>query len=370
MDLKSNIKSILPVIKSLRFKLHDNAEIGYNEFKTKEIITSFLNELNINNYPCTKTGVVGVLNYNTDCIAIRADMDALPLNGVSHLCGHDYHMAVVLGCALVLRQMNYNKCIKFIFQPAEENFGGALPMIENGVLENPHVKSIIGFHVWPDVPVGSIEVSKGPSMASVDDFLIKFKGQGGHAAMPHLCKNPLYPALELIQTINNKSRVQADPLNPHVITFSSIKCGDAPNIIADQAVVMGTVRTFHENIRKNIYNEIKNTSELCGKNYGCGVHLDYSFQYPPLINNYTLTDDFIIKTEKILGEKNVMPLEKTFASEDFSFFANKVPAVHFRLGISDCTHGKAPLHSPNFNASEECLFYGIYCIINYILNMN
>ncbi|MDF2880433.1 MAG: amidohydrolase [Clostridiaceae bacterium] len=370
MDFKKNIESILPVVKALRCKLHDNAEIGYNEFKTKEIITSFLNELGINNYPCTRTGVVGVLNNEAQCIAIRADMDALPINGVSHFCGHDYHMAVVLGCALVLKQINYNKCIKFIFQPAEENFGGALPMIEDGVLENPEVKSIIGFHVWPNIPVGSIEVSKGPSMASVDDFFIKFKGQGGHAAMPHLCKNPLYPALELIQTINNKSRIQTNPLSPNVITFSSIKCGDTPNVIADEALVMGTVRTFDEEVRKKIYNEIKNTSELCGKNYNCHVDLNYVFLYPPLINNYALTDDFINKTKKILGEKNVMPLEKTFASEDFSFFANKVPAVHFRLGISDNNYGKAPLHSPAFNASDECLLYGIYCIINFILNMD
>lgn len=370
MEFKDIIESVLPTIKELRYKLHDNAELGYSEFKTKEIIISFFNELGIKNYPCTKTGVVATLNNDTECIALRADMDALPINGVSHFCGHDYHMAVILGCALVLKQINYSKCIKFIFQPAEENFGGALPMIQNGVLENPKVKSIIGFHVWPNVPVGSIEVSKGASMASVDDFFIKFKGEGGHAAMPYLCKNPLYPAIELIQTINNKSRIQTDPLNPHIITFSSIKCGDTPNVIADEALVIGTVRTFDEKTREKLYKEIKSTSELCAENYSCGVELNYVFQYPPLINNDTLTTDFIKLTKKALGEKNVIPLEKTFASEDFSFFSEKVPAVHFRLGISDGKYGKYPLHSQNFNASEDCLFYGIYSIINFILNIN
>ena len=217
------------------------------------------------------------------------------------------------------------------------------------------------------VPVGKIEVAGGPSMASVDDFHVTFKGVGGHAAMPHLCKNPLYPALDFIESMNIKSRIEQNPLNSHIITFSSMQCGTAPNVIADESKVLGTVRTFDNNLRNKIYEDIQNV-KLCAEKYGCSSEVKYNFQYPPLINDNDLAKKFINITKELIGNENVLPLEKTFAAEDFAFFAEKVPSVHFRLGISDGVKGLHPLHSPGFNASDESLFHGIYIISNFLLN--
>ena len=285
LDIRALIEQNIDTIKELRKNLNINAELSFEEYKTQSIILEFLKDLNIDTKIFAKTGVAATLNVGTECIAVRADMDALPVNGITHACGHDYHMAVVLGTALVLKKIGFNKTVKFIFQPGEESEGGALPMIKEGVLENPQVKYIIGFHVWPTVKVGTIEVATGASMASVDDLNISFKGIGGHAAIPHLCKNPIYPAMEFIQSMNIQSSVENNPLNPHILTFSSIQCGCAPNVIAEECVVLGTVRTFSSELRKKLYEDILKNAHLCAEKYGCGVDIKYNFQYPPLINN-------------------------------------------------------------------------------------
>jgi amidohydrolase len=369
LDIKRIIQENIEVIKNLRMKLHDNAELSCEEFKTQDIILNFFKDLDISTHILAQTGVVATLNNGEDCIAVRADMDALPVNGVSHVCGHDYHMAVAAGTALVLKKLGFDKCVKFIFQPAEEAEGGALPMINEGVLENPKVKNMIGFHVWPNVKAGTIEVASGPSMGSVDSFDVTFKGKGGHAAMPHLCKNPLYPAMDLIQTMNLKSKMEINPLESHVITFSSLQCGTAPNVIADDCRVLGTVRTFNNDLRNMIYEDIKAMSLLSAEKYGCSSELNYEFQYPPVISNEAFTRRFIDITKALIGEVNVLPLEKTFAAEDFSFFAEKVPSVHFRLGIAKDDKGLYPLHSPHFDASEDAILYGVYIIANFILSI-
>lgn len=369
MDLKTIINENIDIIKNLRNKLHDNAELAFQEYKTQSIILDFFKSLEINTSVAAKTGVVATLNSDEDCIAIRADIDALPVNGVSHVCGHDYHTAIVLGTALVLKKLGIDKCVKFIFQPAEEGVGGALPMIEEGVLENPKVKSMIGFHVWPNVKVGTVEVTSGASMGSVDDFNIDFKGKGGHAAMPHLCVNPIYPAMDFIETINTKSRIGINPLNSHVITFSSIQCGNAPNIIADDCKVLGTVRTFDTKLRKKIHEDFLNSAHACAEKYGCTADVNYKIQYPPLISDDSMTNDFIQTTKSLIGDGNVLPLEKTFAAEDFAYFSEKVPSVHFRLGICDGVKGVHPLHSPKFDASEDSIFHGIHIITNFVLSI-
>ncbi|WP_163193913.1 M20 metallopeptidase family protein [Clostridium thermarum] len=370
MNLKELIKANLEPIKKIRETLHNNAELSHEEFKTQKIILDFLKDLDIPAEIYAVTGVAGILNSGEDCLAIRADMDALPVNGVSHACGHDYHMAIVLGTAYMLKKLGCDKCVKFIFQPAEETDGGALPMIKEGVLENPKVTELLGFHVWPGVKVGTIELTGGPSMASVDEFMVTFKGVGGHAAMPHLCKNPMYPAMDMIQSMNIKSRIENNPLESHVVTFSSIQAGTAANVIPEQCTVKGTVRTFNNELRNKLYEDIKNTASLSAEKFGCTVELDYKFEYPPLISDTTLTEKFAGITADLMGKDKVLPLTKTFAGEDFGFFAEKVPSVHFRLGIEDGDKGVHPLHSPYFSVSEECIFHGIHILTNYILKNN
>jgi amidohydrolase len=370
LDISELLKKNIDTIKDLRKKLNINAELSFEEYKTQGIILDFLKELDIDTKVLANTGVTGTLNSGDTCIAVRADMDALPVNGVSHACGHDYHMAIVLGTALILKKIGFNKVVKFVFQPGEETDGGAVPMIREGVLEHPQVKYMIGFHVWPNVKVGTIEVASGASMASVDNFHIRYIGEGGHAATPHLCKNPIYPAIEFIQGMNIQDRIENNPLDAHVITFASVQCGNAANIIAEECEVLGTVRTFNNELRNKLHEDILKNSHLCAQKFGCKVEVKYDFEYPPLVSDESLTNKFIDITKKLIGSDKVLPLEKTFAAEDFAFFAEKVPAVHFRLGIEDKDKGIHPLHSPNFDASEEAILNGIYIITNFILSMD
>ena len=369
MDIRELIEKNLDTIKDLRKKLNINAELSFEEYNTQGIILDFLKELDIDTKILARTGVTATLNSGDTCIAVRADMDALPVKGVSHVCGHDYHMAIVLGTALILKKLGFDKAVKFIFQPGEETDGGAVPMIKEGVLKYPQVKYMIGFHVWPNVKVGTIEVASGPSMASVDNFYARFIGKGGHAATPHLCKNPIYPAIEFIQSMNIQARIENDPLDSHVITFASMQCGNAANIIAEECEVSGTVRTFNNELRNKLHEDILKNSCLCAEKYGCKVEVKYDFEYPPLVSDDLLTNKFIDITKALIGADKVLPLEKTFAAEDFAFFAEKVPAVHFRLGIEDKDKGIHPLHSPQFDASEEAILNGIYIIVNFILSM-
>jgi len=369
LNIRELIEKNIDTIKDLRKKLNINAELSYQEHKTQGIILDFLKDIDMDTKVLASTGVVATLNSGDNCIAVRADMDALPVNGVSHACGHDYHMAIVLGTALILKKLGFNKVVKFIFQPGEEAEGGAMPMIKEGVLENPKVNYMIGFHVWPNVPVGTIEVASDASMASVDNFHVCFIGKGGHAAMPHLCKNPIYPAIEFIQSINIQSRIENNPLYNFIITFASIQCGNANNVIAEECVVLGTVRTFNSQLRNKLHDDILKNAQISAEKYSCKVEMKYDFQYPPLISNNLLSNKFIEITKKLIGSDKVLPLEKTFASEDFAFFAEKVPAVHFRLGVEDKSKGIHPLHSPEFDASEEAILNGIYIITNFIISM-
>lgn len=369
LDLKATIEKRMDLFKELRNSLSENAELSFQEFITQNIIRDFLSSIDISSNTLANTGVVALLNDASECIAIRADMDALPVNGVSHACGHDYHMAVALGVCQILKDINYDKCVKFIFQPGEESTGGAVPMINEGVLENPKVKQMIGFHVWPEVKVGTIEVASGASMASIDDFTMTFKGKGGHAAMPHKCINPIYPAIDFVNTITSKTKIENNPLNPHILTIANINSGSANNVIADEAKVGGTVRTFSPELRNKLHEDIIKCAKLSAEKYNSEVEVFYDMQYPPLISDAHFTNKFIEETAKLLGSDNVLPLEKTFAGEDFSYFAEAVPSVHFRLGICDGDKGTYPLHSPKFCANEDALFYGIYVIVNFLLTL-
>ncbi len=368
MNIKEAIKNNLEEIKALRRTLNENPELSYREFKTQEIIINKLNSLGIRNFKCAKTGVIGMLNEGETCIAVRADMDALPINGVSHACGHDYHMSIALGAALVLKELDYKGAVKFIFQPAEELEGGAYPMIQEGALLNPKVEKIIGYHVWPGLEVGKIEAQGGATMGSIDDFHITIKGIGGHAAMPQHCKNPIFPAIEIIQSVNMKSRSQVDPLNSHVITFSAINGGTATNVIPKEVTLQGTVRTFDEKLRYTLADMIKSTAETIAKSYGCDALVSHSFEYPPVICDEELTRSFINASVPILGEENILPVEKTFGGDDFAYFSLEIPAVHFRLGIAKDHKGMHPLHSPYFDGDDDALFYGIYAVVNFIIN--
>jgi hippurate hydrolase len=366
--IKKAIDENIDEVKEMWHKLHSIPELSFEEYKTQELLITLLDSMGYEPKKIAKTGIVALLGKDSKAIGIRTDIDAINVNGPRHSCGHDFHMSTVLGAALVLKKLGINKTVKFLFQPAEEAIGGAKVMIEEGVLKNPEVTEMIGFHVWPSVPVGTIEVSPGPSMASVDDFIITFKGKGGHAAMPYVCINPLYPAMDFINTMTIKTKIENNPLNPHILTFTTLQCGTVGNVIAEQAVVKGTVRTFDMNFKKKLQEQLLSEAEVIAKKHNCTVATHYNVYYPPVISDKDLTEKFVAITKNLLGESHVRPLEKTFTAEDFSFYCEEVPSVHFRLGISDGVKGELPLHSPDFDGSLEALYYGIYTLVNYVIN--
>lgn len=366
--IKTIINENLNEIEALWKKLHHNPELSFKEYNTQKIILDFFNSIGIEGEKIAKTGVIATLGCGNEAIALRSDIDAISVNGVSHACGHDFHMAITLGTALILKKLGCNKTVKFLLQPAEEAIGGAVHMIEEGALEAPKVKALLGFHVWPKIPVGKIEITGGPSMASVDDFHIIFKGIGGHAATPHLCRNPLYPAMDFINAMTIKSKLENNPLNPHILTFATLNCGSVSNVISNVAEIKGTLRTFDNDLRYKLKEDILNVSKLTAEKYGCESDIKYTMHYPPLITDKKLTKEFVNIILKSIGSENILPLEKTFASEDFSYYCEKVPCVHFRLGIADGKLGENPLHSPIFNGSMESLFWGIYILTTFILN--
>lgn len=368
MDIDKLIKDNLPPIQNLWHQLHHNPELAFKEYNTHDIIVKFLNDFDIKGTSIANTGYLATIGSEIKCLGIRADMDAIPVDGVNHCCGHDFHMAIVAGTALILKQLNISKTVKFIFQPAEESIGGATHIIQEGGLKNPEVEAIIGFHVWPTVPVGKIELAPGPTMAAVDDFIVTFKGKGGHAAMPHLCKNPLYPAMDFINKVTIKSRIENNTLNPHVITFPTLICGGANNVIDETAEVRCTMRTFDKKFRPVLRKMVEDSAKLSAESYGCEVDIETLILYPAVHNDEKLTKTFSDVTASLIGRENILPLEKTFAAEDFSYYCNEIPSVHFRLGIFDGEKGSYPLHSPNFSGSLDSLYWGIYILTNFILN--
>jgi hippurate hydrolase len=366
--LKDTIRKNMELFINIRRDLNRLAELSYKEFKTQKYITERLSEWGIENFPTAKTGVIGIINRSDECIGIRSDMDAILVEGQPrHCCGHDFHMAVVLGTAKVLVDMGFERCVKFIFQPAEEGPGGAKRVIQEGGLENPKVIKLLGFHVWPGVDVGTIEVSSGAIMASVDDFEIEFIGKGGHAAMPEVTKNPIYPAVDFIQSGNNFFSAFSNKLSPFHISFSSINSGETFNVISETCKIKGTVRTFDSNMQDFICKNIKNLAKSSAQKYNCQVNINYQFQYPPLINNQQITEEFIAVAKKLLGPENVKKAIPSFTAEDFAFYCQKVPSVYFRLGIKEKSKGENPLHSPYFEASENSIFYGIFLLAGYLL---
>ena len=355
----------------IRKELNENAELSFNEFKTQKILSRILSEYNIDNKFIGGTGIIatiGDVSSDSKVIAVRADMDALPVNGASHLCGHDYHMTVALGTVLLLKEMNFQHPVKFLFQPGEEGGGGAVKLINEGALKNPDVDTIIGFHVWPNVPVGSIEITPEASMASVDDFFIDFKGVGGHAATPEHCVNPLYASIEFVEKIEAfKKSLQGK----YVLTIGGIGGGERANIISENSRVFGTFRTFDNEIRNKIKNFIEDTIKEVSKNHNVDSNITYDYPYPPLIPNRTATEEFTAFAKERLGEDKVSRAIPTYEAEDFSYFCDEtfgVKGIHFRLGIEENSIGTFPLHSPNFSASDKCIKTGVNLLASYLIS--
>ncbi|NMW85896.1 amidohydrolase [Peptoniphilus sp. AGMB00490] len=374
------------IIKWRRY-IHENPELSNQEANTARYIKEELNSCtNINFKELTKNSVIGYLKGKNDgpTIALRADIDALPIEedtglpfssknkGIMHACGHDAHAAMLMGAATILNEMkdSINGNIKFIFQPAEEEQpGGAIPLIEKGVLEN--VDMIFGQHIMVigDLEPGTIAINKGAFMASGDIVEITIKGKGGHSSAPEQSINPIIIGQKVISSINEINNYILSPHDVSSIAICKFTSGNAPNIIPEYATLSGSIRTFDNKNRDLIENKIRDILDGVCKIYGAKYELNYIRGYDPVIND-DLASDIVINTAiELFGEEKILFTKPLMASEDFSSYLNVKPGAFFILGAGTIKDGYSLLnHSPSFRIDERALKFGTEMLVNIALN--
>lgn len=357
-----------------RQHIHANPELSFKEFETSLFIKDKLKKWGIEYTDCANTGVVGLIKGNLPSdkvIALRADMDALPIHeandkpyrsknhGVMHACGHDVHTSSLLGTAHILNQMKdeFGGTIKLIFQPAEELLpGGASIMIKEGVLENPKPNYIIGQHVMPMIDAGKVGFRSGIYMASTDELYVTVTGKGGHGAQPHQNIDPVLIASHIIVALQQIVSRNADPRLPSVLSFGKVIANGATNIIPNEVKIEGTFRTLDENWRDEAHKRMKKMAEGMAESMGGSCDFDIHRGYPFLINEEKLTANARAFAEDFLGKDNVVDLDIWMAAEDFSFYSQVTDACFYRLGTGNAAKDtQYSVHTPRFDVDEDAL---------------
>ncbi|APC09181.1 M20 family metallopeptidase [Neomoorella thermoacetica] len=376
-DLRAAAEALKPQLVAWRRRLHQYPELSFEERETSAMVAGVLRELGLQvRSGIGGTGVVGVLAGAGEGpgVALRADMDALPLQedtgeefasrypGRMHGCGHDAHMTMVLGAATLLaeRRQELPGPVVFIFQPGEElPPGGASRMLAAGVLDEPPVKAAFGLHVTAYLPVGTVGVRSGAIMASADNFTIKIKGRTSHGASPHLGADAIVAAAQAVLALQTIISRHLDPVQPAVLTVGTIKGGEKENIVAGEVTLTGTTRALNNVMRQQLEKDMRQVLAGVAAASGTEIDLDYLWGYPPLVNNAGLTELFRRVAGEILGPDKVMELANpSMGAEDFSRYAEKVPAVYFNLGAAIPGAEPHPWHHPRFNINEDCLPIG------------
>ena len=377
-SIKRISQKIFPSLVKLRREFHQYPELAYQEFETAKRVERELKRLRLKvKTGIAKTGVLGFLEGSKKgkTCALRADMDALPVleqtnfpyksknKGIMHACGHDLHMTCVIGAATVLSELKDELPgnVKFIFQPSEEvGPGGALPMIEAGVLKNPKVFGIFGLHSDSSIPTGMVGVKDGPMMAQADSFDITIIGKGGHGARPHDGVDAIVLASQVIQTLQTIVSRRINPLEPVVISIGQIEGGTARNIICDKVILKGTSRTLNKNVTKKIPVLLKEITSGIVKSYGGEFDFKYKSGYPVLINNSEMTDLVRSSIKKLYGEKAIFEIKNPMmGGEDFAYFLKEVKGSFIRLGIRNEKKGAVyPWHHPKFTVDEDAIKIG------------
>ncbi len=362
----------------IRRHLHQYPELSYQEYETAAYLEGELEKMGLKSQRLADTGLTGWLRnpqQGQRTIALRAEMDALPIEektglayasrypGRMHACGHDAHAAMLLGALKILQSLDLpaNGNIQYIFQPAEEKLpGGALKMIEAGVLEDPKPELIIGQHVYPDLPSGSIGYKPGAYMASTDEIYLTIKGKGGHAALPHECDDTVYLASQIIQSLQQIAARKAPPMIPTVLSFGKINAPGATNVIPGEVYLEGTFRTMDEQWREKAHQLIRQICEsiLQPTQTHCELHIKKG--YPVLINDPQTTQKAMDYSSQLLGKENIEPLAIRMTAEDFAYYTQNIPGIFYRLGVANSSHKITPsLHSDTFNIDEQALQTGM-----------
>lgn len=390
MDINKRIDEIFDELVEIRRDFHMNPELSENEFRTQEKICEYLNKWGIENYICAETGVVGIIKgkHKGKTIGIRGDIDALPIHeksdvpyssvtpGVMHACGHDAHAAIVLGIAKIIKEMadsegSINGNVKLLFQPAEETIGGAERMIQEGCMEAPNVDYVLGLHVQPYLDSGKVELKHGKLNAATDSINIALRGKASHGAYPDEGIDAIVMAGYVITALQSIVSRNTSPINSVVVSLGKISGGVKDNIIADEVIITGTLRTLDDETRQftkdKISNIVNNTAMAFG---GEGLTTFYE-GYKSLINDNEVVDIIKENAEKLLGKENVEFKEfPSLGAEDFSYFLDVAKGAFFHLGCGNSAKGiTSPLHSEHFDIDEECLKVGVMLQVENIMTL-
>ncbi len=379
-EIKGIVKEIITEIQSVRFYLHQHPEPSFKEFNTADYVRDKLISWGLS--PLTGIAGTGLLvliegkNPSSHTVALRADMDALPIQelsdvpyksvneGFMHACGHDVHTACLLGAVKVLNELKhkFEGTVKAVFQPGEELLpGGASMMIADGALKNPDVNVIFGQHVFPDLPVGKAGFKQGQYMASCDEIYMTVRGSGGHGAMPHRCVDPILISAHLIIALQQVVSRGVNPIIPAVLSIGKISSdGGATNIIPDQVFLQGTFRTLDESERFSAHEKIKKIAFSIVEGMGGELDLKIDVGYPALINEEKATASAKQAAMEFLGAENVVDLPVRMTAEDFSYYSQVIPSCFYRLGTaSPDGNFKHPVHTPYFDVDQNALETGV-----------
>ena len=377
--IREKAQHYFPDIQAIRHHIHANPELSFVEYNTSAFVANKLAEYGIpHTTGVAGTGVVALIegkNPGKKCIALRAELDALPIqeannipyrsqnDGVMHACGHDVHASCLLGAARILHDLRHEweGTIKLIFQPGEEKHpGGASLMIAAGVLENPKPEAIFALHVYPHLPCGHTGFRAGQYMASADEVYITIEGKGGHAALPHQTIDPIAIAAQVITGLQQVISRKGNPLIPSVLTFGSIHGGFTTNVIPDKVEILGTFRTMNEPWRYEAHKWIKEFTTHTCEGLGAKATVEIPVGYPSLFNDFALTAQAESWAKEFIGEENVHHLDMRMAGEDFSFYTHQVPGCFFRIGTRSADNQfTAPVHNAHFNIDEDAMKTGM-----------
>lgn len=377
--IKQLAKKYAPDFIQIRRHLHAHPELSFQEYQTSQYIQSLLSAWGVSyQQGIAGTGVVALLegkNPGKKIIALRADMDALPIQeanevpyksqneGIMHACGHDVHTTCVLGATRILHELRdqWEGTVKILFQPGEEKHpGGASLMIRDGALENPRPQAILGLHVQPDMEVGTLGFRAGQSMASADEIYITVKGKGGHAAAPHLTADTILIASHLVVSLQQIISRNNNPFSPSVLSICAFNGGFTTNVIPSEVKLMGTFRAMDETWRFKAHELIKKQATELVQALGGEIDINILVGYPSLYNDEKVTSKSKTLAETYLGVENITETDIRMGAEDFAFYSQQIPACFFRLGTGNLSKGiRSGVHTPTFDIDERAIEIGM-----------
>lgn len=390
MDIEKKVTEIFDELVKIRRDFHMNPELSQKEFRTQKKIQSYLNEWGIENYSIAETGVIGLIKGKNlgKTIGIRADIDALPIleksthsycsinEGVMHACGHDAHTTILLGIAKIMKEIadskdSINGNVKLLFQPAEESIGGAKRMVQEGCMLNPTVDYVLGLHVMPYIDAGMVELKHGKLNASTDSIKITLKGKSAHGAYPDKGIDAIAMAGSVITSLQTIVSRNISPLNSVVISLGKISGGVKTNVIADEVIISGTLRTLDDGTRNFVKQRIEEIVINTANAHGGKGLVHFYEGYKALINNDEVVDVVKENAEKLLGKENVVHKEfPSLGAEDFSYFLDEAKGAFFHLGCGNKEKGITSLiHTETFDIDEECLKVGVQLQVKNILTL-